>query len=217
MQSMLVIGLGRFGSHLALELAKLGNEVMCVDRNEAPVARIASHVTDAQIGDCTDENVIEELGVHQYDACFVCTGEDFQSSLEITSQLKEHGAKLVISKADRDIHSKFLLKVGADFVVNPERDMAGRTAIRYSARNVFEYFELAEDYAIMEIETPESWVGKNALELQIRNRYNVNIIGLKKDGKVVPMTSASEPFVRGARVIAAGGKKDLNRLNAGKR
>ena len=209
LQSMLVIGLGRFGFHLAKKLAELGNEVMCVDRDEAPVNRIAPLVTSAQIGDCTDEDVMAELGVDQYDVCFVCMSDDFQSSLEITSLLKEHGAHRVVSKADRDIHAKFLLKVGADYVVTPERDMAQRTAVRFSARNTFDYIELADDYAIFELETPEAWVGRTAIELNIRARYNVNIIGTKYQERMLPYTDASRAFERGAHLILAGSKKDI--------
>ncbi len=217
LQSMLVIGLGRFGLNLSQKLAELGNEVMCVDRDEDPVNRIAPLVTSAQIGDCTDEAVLAELGVDQYDVCFVCMSDDFQSSLEITSLLKEHGARRVVSKADRDIHAKFLLKVGADFVVNPERDMAQRTAVRYSARNMFDYIELDDDYAIFEMETPESWAGRTALELNIRARYNVNIIGTKWQGRVVPYTDASRPFERGAHLVMAGSKKDIQRLSGARK
>ena len=156
--------------------------------------------------------VMAELGVDQYDVCFVCMSDDFQSSLEITSLLKEHGAHRVVSKADRDIHAKFLLKVGADYVVTPERDMAQRTAVRFSARNTFDYIELADDYAIFELETPEAWVGRTAIELNIRARYNVNIIGTKYQERMLPYTDASRPFERGAHLILAGSKKDILRL-----
>ena len=212
MRSMLVIGLGRFGEYLSLRLAELGNEVMVVDNDEHKIDRIADRVTSAQVGDCMDSEVINSLGVRNFDVCFVCIGENFQSSLEITSLLKEHGAHRVVSKADRDIHAKFLLKVGADYVVTPERDMAQRTAVRFSARNTFDYIELADDYAIFELETPEAWVGRTAIELNIRARYNVNIIGTKYQERMLPYTDASRAFERGAHLILAGSKKDILRL-----
>lgn len=217
MQSMLVIGLGRFGMNLATELAEQGNEVMCVDRDEAPVNRIAPRVTAAQIGDCTDEMVLEALGVNQYDVCFVCISDDFQSSLEITSLLKEHGARKVVSKADRDIHAKFLLKVGADDVVHPERDMAQRAAMRYSMNNVLDYIELADDYALFEMEAPGDWDGRSALDLNIRARFNLNVIGVKKDDHVIPYTDANRPFRRGERLLVCGSTADIKRMTRSRR
>lgn len=216
MQSMLVIGLGRFGTSLALELAEDGHEVMCVDRDESPVERVAPHVTAAQIGDCTDEDVLTQLGVDQYDVCFVCISEDFQSSLEITCLLKEHGAKNVISKADRDIHAKFLLKVGADHVVHPERDMAQRTAVRYGMKNVLDYIELADDYALAEVLVPDAWVGRSAIELNVRARWQINIIGVKADDRVVPYTDPNAPFVRGSHLLLCGSDADIRRLTRGR-
>ena len=121
MRSMLVIGLGRFGTNLALKLAELGNEVMVIDENEELVNKVAPYVTQAQIGNCMDEEVLRSLGIDNFDVCFVCISEYFQSALEITSLLKEMGAKYVVSKTDRDLHAKFLLKVGADEVVHPDR------------------------------------------------------------------------------------------------
>jgi len=217
MQSMLVIGLGRFGMNLALELAEQGNEVMCVDRDEALINQIAPRVTAAQIGDCTDEMVLDELGVDQYDVCFVCISEDFQSSLEITSLLKEHGARKVVSKADRDIHAKFLLKVGADDVVHPERDMAQRAAMRYSMNNVLDYIELADDYALFEMEVPDDWAGRSAIDLNVRARFSINIIGVKKGDHVIPYTDAKQPFHYGENLLVCGSTADIKRMTRSRR
>ena len=162
MRSMLVIGLGRFGTNLAIKLSELKNEVMVVDRSEAAVNAIAPQVTSAYAGNCMDEEVVRALGVGNFDVCFVCISDDFQSSLEITSLLKEHGAKYVVSKTDRAMHAKFLRKLGADAVVYPERDMAHRVAIRYSAQNVFDYVEITPEYAVQEMRVPASWAGENA-------------------------------------------------------
>lgn len=160
MRSMLVIGLGRFGGHLARKLSDLGNEVMVVDMDEEAVEKLAPHVTWAQVGDCMDVDTLRSLGVSNFDICFVCISNNFQSSLEITSLLKDLGAPCVISKTDRDIHAKFLRKIGADDVVYPERDMAQRTAVRYSAHNAYDYIELTSEYAIFELRVPSAWVGK---------------------------------------------------------
>ncbi len=209
---MLVIGLGRFGRHLATKLHELGNEVMVVDRDEAAVHRVTPYVTAAHIGDCMDEEVIQSLGVRNFDVCFVCTSDNFQSSLEITSLLKEAGAHMVVSKTDREMHAKFLLKIGADAVIHPERDMAYRTAIKYSAKNAFDYIELTPKYAIFETKPPASWVGHTLQELRVRTRYNVNIIGIKVGAHVLPMIDASHVFSRDEHILVAGSQKDVLKL-----
>lgn len=213
MKSMLVIGLGRFGTHLAKKLMELGNEVMVVDWNEKLVDDIAPFVTKAQIGDCMDIDVLKSLGVRNFDICFVCISENFQSSLEITSQLKELGAPYVISKADREIHAKFLLKIGADDIIYPERDMAQRAAVQYSANNIFDYMKLTPNYAILEIKVPENWVNRSIGELMIRSKYNVNIIGIKKDKyMMMPITNPEYCFNEDDHIIVAGLKKSLLKL-----
>jgi len=214
MKSVLVIGLGRFGTHLALRLMELGNEVMVVDRNESVVDQIASQVTRAKIADCMDEEVLRDLGVSNFDICFVCISEDFQSSLEITSLLKELGAPVVISKSDRDIHAKFLLKIGADDVVYPERDMAQRAAVKYSSDSIFDYIELTPEYAIFEIEVLPDWVGVPLCQLDLRSRYNINVIGTKINDKVIPITSPDRVFTKGEHLFVAGGKQTLVKLMA---
>ncbi len=212
MKSMLVIGVGRFGKHLALKLTELGNEVLIIDRDEDAVNKLAPLVTSARIGDCMEPDVMQSLGVDNFDCCFVCISEDFQSSLEITCMLKEMGAPFVVSKADRDIHAKFLLKVGADEIIYPERDMAQRAAMRFSAKNAFDYIELAPDYAIMEMKAPDSWAGKTILDVDVRNKFGVNIIGLKINGKVEPVTDAKHAFAIGEHLLVAGAKRDIIRL-----
>ena len=212
MRSMLVIGLGRFGRHLAINLAELGNEVMVVDRDEAAVNVVAPLVTAAHIGDCMDEEIIRSLGVRNFDVCFVCISNNFQSSLEITSLLKEAGAKLVVSKTDREMHAKFLLKIGADAVIHPERDMAQRTAMKYSMQNAFDYIELTPEYAISEMLVPQSWTGHTIRDLKVRSRYNVNVIGVKKDAHVTPLVDAEHVFLPEEHLLVAGSKKDIIRL-----
>ena len=212
MRSMLVIGLGRFGRHLAINLAELGNEVMVVDRDEAAVNVVAPLVTAAHIGDCMDEEIIRSLGVRNFDVCFVCISNNFQSSLEITSLLKEAGAKLVVSKTDREMHAKFLLKIGADAVIHPERDMAQRTAMKYSMQNAFDYIELTPEYAISEMLVLQSWTGHTIRDLKVRSRYNVNVIGVKKDAHVTPLVDAEHVFLPEEHLLVAGSKKDITRL-----
>lgn len=212
MKTILVIGIGRFGKHLATRLAELGNEVMIVDKQEERVNNLLPIVTQAQIGDCMEEKLLRSLGVGNFDLCFVCIGSNFQASLEITSLLKELGAKYVISKADREIHEKFLLRNGADEVIHPERDVALRAARKYSARNVFDYFEFSGDFSILEIAAPDSWSGKSIQQIGVRSRYKVNILAVKQNGKIIPITDAGHVFAQGQHLIIAGSAKDCAKV-----
>jgi len=212
MRSMLVIGAGRFGKNLAITLTELGNEVLVVDVDEEEIGKIAPRVTRAQVGDCMDTEVLRELGVRNFDVCFVCIGENFQSSMEITSRLKELGAGCVVSKSDRDIHAELLKKIGADDVVYPERDMAHRTAFRYSANGAFDYIELSPEYAVMEINPPASWVGHEIRQLDVRLRHNVNIIGVRRGTHVLPTISADYVFQKDEHIVLAGEQRNILKL-----
>mgnify|MGYP000782557972 FL=1 len=141
MKKVLMIGMGKFGRHLCDSMSKLGNELMVVDVREEVLEELVSKVMNVRIGDCTSEKFLKSLDVGSFDICIVCIGSNFQSSLEITSLLKEMGAKYVISKANRDIHAKFLLRNGADEVIYPNRDIAQRLAVRLSANHVFDYIQ----------------------------------------------------------------------------
>lgn len=209
--TFLVIGLGRFGANLALRLMDAGNEVMVIDSDEEAVNRIAPHVTQAKIGDCMDEEVLRALDPASFDFCFVCISENFQSSLETTSLLKELGAPMVVAKADRDLHAKLLLKIGADEVVFPERDMAQRTAMRFSVNGALEYIELAPGYAIVELDVPDHWAGRTIIDLDIRKRWNVNVIGRKEKGAVLPI-DASFVFAADTHILVAGRPDDVEKM-----
>ena len=182
MKSILLIGLGRFGRHIAIKLDEMNHQVMAVDNKESRVEAVLPYVRNAQIGDATNEDFIRSLGVRNFDVCIVAIGDDFQSSLETTSLLKEQGAKMVVSRAARDVHAKFLLRNGADEVVYPEKQLATWTAIRYSADHIFDYVELDEEHGIFEISIPDAWVGKTVGRLDIRKKYNVNIMALRRNG-----------------------------------
>ena len=172
MKSILLIGLGRFGRHIAIKLDELNHQVMAVDNNESRVEAVLPYVRNAQIGDATNEDFIRSLGVRNFDVCIVAIGDNFQSSLETTSLLKELGAKMVVSRAARDVHAKFLLRNGADEVVYPEKQLASWTAIRYSADHIFDYVELDEEHGIFEISIPDAWIGKTVGDLDIRKEYH---------------------------------------------
>ncbi len=190
MKNFLVIGMGRFGQHLSRKLTELGNDVMIVDQNEEIINRMSGEVSLAKIADCKNEEVLKSLSVNSFDMCFVCIGSDFQSSLEVTSLLKDLGAKTVISKASTKIQEKFLLRNGADAVVYPEKDLAYKLAVQYSGRNLYDYYKLSEHIAVYETAVPKAWVGKTIPELDIRRVHGVNILAVRADGdlQLVTMT-----------------------------
>jgi trk system potassium uptake protein TrkA len=215
MKSMLVIGVGRFGRHLSIRLAELGNEVMVVDKDEDKVAHIAPFVTTAEVADCQDEEVLKALGVTNFDVCFVCVSADFQSSLEITMMLKELGAKYIVAKTDREKQGKFLEKIGADEVVHAEKQIAQRLAMRYSVKNLFDYIELSQDYAILEIKAPRDWVGHSIRDLEVRTRFHVNVLGYKNEDKqLIPVLKADHVFQADEHLLIAGLTSDMERLTA---
>lgn len=183
MKTILLIGLGRFGRHIARKLNELNHQVMAVDQNEDRVNAVLPYVTNAQIGNSTSEEFLSSLGVRNFDVCIVAIGDNFQSSLETTSLLKELGAPKVVARAARDVQAKFLLRNGADEVVYPEKQMAIWTAIRFSSDHIADYVSLGDDHAIFEVTVPEGWVGKSIGQLDIRKRYNVNLLAIKQGGK----------------------------------
>lgn len=207
MRTMLVIGMGRFGQYLARHFSELGNEVMIVDKNEENIRPMLEYATNAQIADCTDVDVLKNIGVSNFDVCFVCIGIDFQSSLEITSMLKELGAREVVSKASDDIHAKFLLRNGADRVVYPERDMASRMAERYSAENALDYVGLSGDVGMYEIPVLKSWQGKTIREVNFRETYKVNIIAVRV-GKQLELLMDADRVLKDSESLLIVGHQD---------
>ncbi|MGN0595066.1 MAG: potassium channel family protein, partial [Hominimerdicola sp.] len=174
MKTVLIIGLGRFGRHIAMKLSELKHQVMAIDKNEERVQAILPYVTNAQIGDGTKKEFLRSLGVRDFDICFVAIGDNFQSSLETTSLLKELGAEKVVSRAARDVHAKFLLRNGADEVVYPEKQLASWTAIRFTSDHISDYVELDDEYAIFEVTVPKSWIGKTIGQIDIRRKQHIN-------------------------------------------
>lgn len=212
MKTMLIIGMGKFGHHLCQNLTRLGNEVMIVDDKEEVIEDLLPIVTSAKIGDCTNVEVLKSLGIRNFDICFVCIGTNFQSSLEITSLVKELGAKYVISKANRDIHAKFLLRNGADEVIYPDRDIAEKLAARVSANHVFDYIELTEEYSIYEILPLKNWIGKSIGEVDIRAKYHVNVLGTKHNGKLDLLPGADYVFQEGEHLMVLGRKEAVDKI-----
>lgn len=212
MRSFLVIGLGRFGKHMVKKLSEQKNEVLAVDIKEDRVNACMHICTDAQIGDCTDPDFIASLGVGNFDVVIVAIGDNFQASLEATALVKEMGAKYVFARANRDIHKKFLLRNGADEVVYPERETAERFAIRFGTKNILDYFKLSDDYSIYEVETPKSWIGKTILEQNVRQKYNLSILAIKKDGLFSTIPGPDHLFSADETLLVLGSKDSIKEI-----
>lgn len=211
MKSILLIGLGRFGRHIAENLYELKHQVMAVDKKEYRVNAVLDFVTNAVIGDSTNEEFLKSLGVGNYDVCMVCIGDDFQSSLETTSLLKELGAKKVVSRAARDVHAKFLLRNGADEVVYPERQLAKWSAIRYTSDHIFDYVELGKEYSIFEIEIPNEWDGKTVRAIDIRGRFGINIMAIRRDGRLDINITPDMVLTAGCHMLVLGSNKNIEK------
>lgn len=212
MKSVLLVGLGRFGRYVAQALNEQGDEVMAIDRNEERVDAALRFVTNAQIGDSTNERFIESLGVRNFDLCIVTIADDFQSSLETTSLLKECGAKFVLARVSDDTHAKFLLRNGADDVVFLEKQMAQWTAVTYSNDNIFDYMELSDEYAIYETPVPKSWVGKSVIDIDVRKKHNLNILAIKNKESLTPLSDPSHVFSSVENLLILASKKDIQKF-----
>lgn len=212
MKSVLLIGLGRFGLHVAKELNSMGHQVMALDTDEERVNTALPYVTSAQIGDSTSREVLEDLGVKNFDTCIVTIGDHFESSLVTTDLLKELGARRIIARASRGVQEKILRRCGADEVVYPEKQLAAWTAIRCTAEHVLDYIELDDDYSIMEIQTPQSWQGRTVLQLDLRRKHNINVLGLRENSRLNLVIAPDTVLKAEVPVLIMGRKQDLQKL-----
>ncbi len=212
MKSFLIIGMGSFGHHLCKALAEQKCEVMIADLRGDRLEDMLPYVVSSKIGDCTNTEVLRSFGVDKFDACFVCVGGDFQNSLQITSLLKELGAKLVYSKADEDVQAKFLLRNGADEVIYPEKEAAMSIAISVASDSIFDSIELTKDYMICEISAQPGWIGKTIGELNFRSAYNLSILAVKDGENVSPLPTAAYRFSSQEHIIVLGHMKDIKKV-----
>ena len=212
MKSVLLIGLGRFGRHMARRLHDLHHEVLAVDLNEERVNAPLPFVTNAQIGDGTNEQFVSSLGVRNFDLCVVTIGDNFQSSLETTALLKECGAPFVVARATRGVHAKFLLRNGADDVIYPEKQMGSWAAVRYTANHIFDYVKLTPEYSIFETAVPAAWVGKTVVELAVRQKYRINILATKRGEKLEPLPGPAHCFAADETMFILGANKDMEKF-----
>lgn len=203
--------MGRLGSKLAKELSETGHEVMVVDRNEDRVNKAMPYVTSAQIGNAIDPDFLEGLGIGNFDACFVTMHTDFQNSLEATYQLKELGAKMVVSRAESDTHEKFLLKNGADRVIYPEKQVAKWTAVRYISENIGNFMELDDEHSILEVQIRDEWIGKRMDEIHIRKKYDINVLAVKKGDEMNMKIGPDTVFEEGDLLVVLGSIKKIKK------
>lgn len=211
MKSILLIGVGRFGRHIAAQLTQLGHQVMAVDTDEERINEVMPFVTNAQIGDSTNAAFLRSLGVGNFDVCMVTISGNFQNSLETTSLLKELGAKCVVSRAERDVQAKFLLRNGADHVVYPEKQVARWAAIRYTSNHISDYIEIDDQHAIFEVEVPDSWIGRSIGELDVRRRFGINILGVKRAGKTDVSVTPETVLAKDETILALGEYKAMQK------
>ena len=211
MKSVLVIGLGNFGMLIVKQIHELGHQVMAIDKNESRVNEALPYVTNALIGDSTNANFLASLGINNYDVCIETIGNDFQSSLETTSLLKELGGKMVVSRANREVQEKFLLRNGADKVVYPEKQVAKWASIRYTDDHILDYMEVDASHAIFEVEVPEEWTGKTVGGLDIRKRYNINILAVKNEGEFNIAISPDTYLEENSKLLVLGEYRALQK------
>lgn len=212
MKSILLIGLGRFGRHLGQKFLEEGNEVLAIESNETLADRAIDVIPNIQIMDATDEHYMESLGIRNFDLCIVAIGDNFQSSMEITVLLKDLGAKFIIARASSDVHEKLLLRNGADYVVYAEKEMAERLAVKFGAKNIFDYIELTREYAIYEIAVPSYWCGKSIVENSIRNKYHISILATKKDGRIFPLPTPDHVLTSDETLMVMAGADAIKKL-----
>ena len=212
MKSILVIGLGRFGRHMAKKFSEQNNDVMAIDINEERINNVLSVVTNALIGDATNERFMETIGVRDFDLCVVAVGDNFQSSLETTALLKDLGAKFVLARASRDVHAKFLLRNGADDVIYNEKETAERLAVKYGSDNIFNYIELNDEYSIYEIAVPSSWLNKSILKVNVRSKYGISILATKQENNIYPLPKPEHVFTDSESLMILGKNEDVSRF-----
>ncbi len=212
MKTFLVIGLGRFGTNVAQKLFELGHEVMVIDEGEEAVQRIADSVTHAVVGDARDEEVLRSIGVREYDCAIVAIGDDLASSVLITLTLKEAGVPLVICKAQNEAYRKALLKVGADRVVIPERESAIKLAQSITSENFMDSLELSSTHSITEALVPAAWIGKSILEIDVRRKFGLDIIAIRRNQQMNVSPDPKQPFAPGDVLVLLGRNEDLARV-----
>ena len=211
MKTVLLIGLGRFGTNVAQKLYELKHEVMAIDTDEVRINEILPIVTRAQIGNSTDIELLKSLGVEDYDVCIV-TIKDFADSLQTVSLLKELGAKAVVARAVSDIHEKFLLRNGADETVYPEKQLATWTAVCFTSNHVFDYVRLDDKHSIFEVTIPDEWNGKTVGKLEVRRKHGLNIMAIKEKSGLNMVITPDTVLTNDKHILVLGSIKDIKKV-----
>ena len=201
--------MGKFGQTLGTRLLNMGDEVMIVDKNEDIINALAPKYTNALIANCMNADNLSTMDIPSFDVCVVAIGDDFQSSLEITSLLKDLGAKYVVSKATTEIQRKFLLRNGADEVIYPDRDIAEKLAVKLNSAKVYDYIELDAEYSIFELAVPSEWYRKKIVDVNPRRKYDINILTIKKGHKIVSSPNAEYVFEDGDHMVVFGNTEKI--------
>ncbi len=212
MKSILMIGLGRFGRHMAQKFIENGHEILAIDSNEDRADDAVGDIQQILIGDATEERFMKSVGVDNFDLAVIAIGEHFQTVLEITVLLKDLGCKYIVARATRDVHQKLLLRNGADYVVYAEREVAERLAIKFGADNIFDYLELTPEIGIYEIAVPAKWLGKSMVDLAVRTKYHVSVVATKKEGKIFPLPHPSHVFAADESIMVMGSEEDIKNI-----
>lgn len=213
-KQFLVIGLGRFGSSIAKTIYELGHDVLVIDKDEEKVQDIADDVTHAMVMDATDETALKSIGVRNFDVAVVTIGTNMQSSIMTTLLMRELGVKYIIAKGNSEMHAKVLTKIGADKVILPEKDMAVRVAHNLVSSNILDYIQLSSDYNILEIEAVKEWFNKSLKELDMRKKYGINVVAIKRKDEVNVSPGADEVIKENDIIVALGSTKDMNRIES---
>ena len=212
MKSYLVIGLGRFGCRMAEKLLEQNHYVLAVESDEERAVAASQLIPNIQTGDATQEQYIKSLKVSQFDVCIVSIGDNFQNSLEITALLKENGAKFIVARASRDVQVKSLKMAGADDIIYTEKEMAERLAVKYGSEKIEDYIKLSDNYSIYEITLPKSWKGKTLSQLAVRQKYNINLLAVKKDKNMFTMPDSAYVFDSCDTVVVLAENNDLKKF-----
>lgn len=213
-KSVLIIGMGRLGTHLAEKMQDLGHDVMILDNREQKIAGLVSRFSDARIAEYTREDVLAALDIPSFDICFVTVGDNLEASLLTTIYLKKLGAKYVASRARDDIQCELLKKIGADEIIYADGETADKLAIRHNGNNIFDYVALSDGYAIFEVPIVKQWIGKSIIELDVRKKYKINIIAIKRNGKLDPAPMPDFVFEADDHIFVMGKSRDVFKLSA---
>lgn len=207
-----VIGLGRFGASIAKQLELNGCAVMAVDSDPAKIAKVQSEVTYAYTGDVTKEETLAELGIRNFDGVIIAMASQLEATVLTTMWAKEQGVPFVMAKAYNGVQERILTRVGADVVVFPETEMGVHMANRLVFGEIFDTIEVTDEYSIIDIAVPESWSGKSLIDLNLRKKYNINVIGMKKNNELTMMMAAERPLQAGEMLVVIGRNDMLKKL-----